>query len=164
MLCEKCHTNQATTHVKQNINGKVSEIHLCASCAAGLHLHSGSLFGSQASILGSLFANQISGSAKQEGQVCPNCGTQLREISASGKVGCAECYRAFRSYLQPSIQRIHGTAQHAGKIPSGHTPVLSLEQKLKSLRDQMNEAIERQDFEQAAVLRDQIRDAEAKGE
>lgn len=166
MLCEKCHINQATTHVKQNINGKVSEMHLCSACAAGLSVNSmfgGGLFGSQASILGSLFGNQISGN-RQESQVCPNCGTQLHEISASGRMGCAECYRVFRSYLQPSIRRIHGTAQHAGKIPANKENELTAEQKLKSLREQMEEAIERQDFEQAALLRDQIREAEGKGE
>ncbi len=169
MLCEKCKKKQATTYIKQVVNGKVTEMNLCPDCAAEMHIHTGSifgnhLFGAQNSILSGLFGNTPTGLGSTQTQVCPQCGTSLNEISSSGRVGCANCYTTFREYLRPTIQRIHGKVEHEGKIPSDHVKEMTTTEKIDLLKKQMSEAVEQQNFEQAATLRDQIRDLEEKGE
>ena len=97
---------------------------------------------------------------------CEKCGSCFDDIIKSGKVGCADCYEKFYSKLLPSIQRIHGKANHGGKIPVRHEAVSaekavpkekSAEEKIEELNSQMQKAIEEQNFEQAAVLRDEIK-------
>ena len=127
MLCQNCKKNEATTHIKRVVNGEATESHLCHSCA------------------------QNSG---------------FDDIIKSGKVGCADCYEKFYNKLLPSIQRIHGKAKHAGKVPVIHETVTAkkeepkektAEDKIAELNLQMQKAIEEQNFEQAAVLRDEIK-------
>ena len=101
---------------------------------------------------------------------CPTCGASFEEITQSGKIGCADCYRTFRSQLMPVIQRIHGTTRHKGKVPGGsalritggqHQMVTVQESPLEEKKRLLKQAIEKQDFEQAAVLRDEIKEMES---
>ena len=102
----------------------------------------------------------------------PKCGASFEEITESGKIGCMECYRVFHDRLLPTIHRIHGTAKHKGKIPgtaalrivepAGKIAVVETS-PLDKKRAELKAAIEKQDFERAAVLRDEIREME-KGE
>ena len=92
------------------------------------------------------------------------------EISQSGKIGCAECYKTFRSQLVPMIQRIHGTTQHKGKVPGGSALRLTggqsammpvQESPLEEKKRLLKQAVEQQDYETAAVLRDEIKEMES---
>ena len=149
MLCQSCHKNTATTHIKSIVNGELTEYALCSECAKKLGYNH--FFGSFADDfvggLGSLLGGFFGGEAANESVTrCRKCGASFEEISRSGKVGCAECYRTFRNQLLPSIQRIHGK------------PKTPLEEKKEALQ----KAIQEQNFEQAAVLRDEIREMEGK--
>ena len=87
-------------------------------------------------------------------------------------VGCADCYEKFYDRLLPSIQRIHGRTKHVGRVPYTEVPdekkpeakkkELSTEEKIAKLQEDMQKAIDCQNFEQAAVIRDEIK--ELKGE
>lgn len=148
-----------TTHVKTIVDGELTEYLLCAECAQKLG------YGSMLTGLGLSFGGalgKIFGSGGGFDTVrCRCCGASFEEIARSGKVGCAECYDTFRDRLMPLIQQIHGGAKHRGKVPGGDLPLARPEGQLAVLRDRLREAIGREDFERAAVLRDGIRRLEA---
>lgn len=161
MLCEKCGKNPATTYLKRTVNGKTTEQHLCAACAAkqgwgsvwndfGLDINS---------FWGNLFAEPAT-RALADTLRCECCGRSFTEISKSGKVGCPACYATFYDRLLPMIQRLHGKTRHVGKIPAAGGEELRREQELEALRKQLAEAVENQEFETCASLRDRIRELE----
>lgn len=162
MLCQNCGKNEATTHIKQIINGDMAESHLCSDCAShlgysdvfsGFGLNLSGLFGG---LLGDMMPSISAGKSPR----CPKCGTSFEEIVRSGKVGCADCYRTFYDKLLPSIQRIHGKIKHSGKVTNS-APVESkeetAEEKIEKLKIAMNEAVAKQEFETAAKIRDEIK-------
>ncbi len=162
MLCQNCGKNEATTHIKQIINGDMAESHLCSDCAAHLgysDMFSGfglNLSGLFSGLLGDMMPSISAGKSPR----CPKCGTSFDEIVRDGRVGCADCYRTFYDKLLPSIQRIHGKIKHSGKVTNA-APVESkeetTEEKIEKLKAAMNEAVAKQDFENAAKIRDEIK-------
>ncbi len=171
MLCQMCGQHPATTHIKTIVNGKLTQAHLCADCAKKQGY--GNLFADWGSGFGSLLSGFM-GSAAPARQVtrCPGCGASFEDITRSGKIGCAECYHTFRGQLLPIIQRIHGTAQHKGKVPGSsalrvtdpNNKIVAVEETpLEEKKRLLKQAIETQDFERAAVLRDEIKELEQHG-
>lgn len=162
MLCQNCGKNEATTHVKRIVNGSASEYHLCQRCAGKLgydNILGGFDFG-----FGGLFGNLFSQNAlpgEAAAVRCKKCGSSYRDIAESGKVGCAECYKIFGERLMPSLQKIHGRAKHIGKTPAG--VVLTPERQYESLKGKLQKAIETQNFEEAAKIRDEIKSLEQEG-
>ena len=167
MLCERCKKNTANTHLKSIVNGKLSEYNLCSSCAAELGY--GSLLPNFSfnDILGGFIGSENNPSYEKK---CPVCGSTFDDISKHGQVGCMNCYEVFFDRLLPMIQRIHGTSIHKGKIPGKKTlavvpqsetkltqPELSAVEQKKLL---LKNAIEEQRFEDAAKLRDEIKELE----
>ncbi len=162
MLCQNCGKNEAATHIKQIINGEMDEIHLCRDCArhlgyddliSGFDFDFGGFFGS---LLGDIMSPRLTGETER----CEKCGSSFNDILKHGYVGCSECYRKFYDKLIPSIKRIHGQVSHTGKVGSGagrHEPVETAADRIKKLRDEMNQAVLTQNFERAAELRDEIR-------
>lgn len=164
MLCQKCSKREATTHIKRVVNGEATETHLCPQCAQTLGYDG--LFGgfdlSIPNIFSSLFGDiPILSSAKTER--CEKCGCSFDDIVRSGMVGCADCYEKFYDKLLPSIQRIHGRTKHAGKKPPETLKAENVVKKktkeeiIAEKEEAMKEAIGTQNFEQAAVLRDEIK-------
>jgi protein arginine kinase activator len=161
MMCQACGKRQATTHLKRTVNGQTSEWHLCAECAAkqGINLMGG-MGMSVGNLFGGLFGEPL---LRETGETtrCEHCGKSFREIVESGQVGCPDCYITFYEQLQPTVQRIHGKAVHAGKIPSGGTEQSKTAHRLEQLKEELNKAITEQAYERCAELRDQIRELEA---
>jgi len=167
MLCQNCNQHPATTHIKRFIGGRAEEYHLCPGCAreSGLLGHDGLPdFGFQ---LSDLFSGFLGSSVKQQPaalapvQRCGMCGSSLPEIAKTGRVGCAQCYEDFYAQLEPTLQRIHGSLEHAGKRPEDGNPELrqrrEREQNLIALREQIAQAVKSEEYEEAARLRDEIR-------
>ena len=169
MLCQHCKKNEATTVVKTMINGEYAEYRLCHECAHELGYDSmfpdfSADFGG---LLSSFFSNAlpaISGAAH-----CNTCGSTLNDIKRTGKVGCADCYDTFFSELMPTIRNIHGNTEHKGKRPNvieytvnedKKAQAESAEDKLSALRAELKKAIEDENFERAAQLRDEIKELE----
>jgi len=95
----------------------------------------------------------------QEAKKCPNCGMGLDEFQKSGRLGCSECYKAFKPYLLPVLRKIQGNVQHSGRRPmllssngNDKAEIISM------LRKELEEAVRREDYERAAVLRDKIKE------
>ena len=172
MLCQHCKKNEATTVVKTMINGEYAEYRLCPECAHEMGYDSmftdfSADFGG---LLSSFFSNAlpaISGATH-----CDTCGSTLNDIKRTGKVGCADCYDTFYTELLPTIRNIHGNTEHMGKRPVIEYTVNeeepkpdatddSNEDKINSLRSELKQAIEKENFERAAQLRDEIKGLEA---
>lgn len=171
MMCQNCGKNAATTHIKTIVNGTLTEYDLCAECAKEKGY--ANFFKDMPFDLGSLMGGFIgTPQGRSTAQRCSKCGASFAEISESGKIGCAECYKIFRDRLMPTVNRIHGTAKHKGKIPG--TAALRIVEPagkmavavspIEAKRAELKKAIEAQDFERAAVLRDEIRAMEKGGE
>lgn len=161
MLCQNCGKNPATTHLKKTINGETTELHLCASCAKkqGLDNMWNSFGFDLGDFWGSLFADP-STRVMADAVRCSGCGKSFEEIVKSGKAGCPACYTTFYDRLLPSIQRIHGKAQHTGKVPPQAGEPLRRERELDALKKQLADAIAAQEYEKCAELRDRIQGLE----
>ena len=87
---------------------------------------------------------------------CPCCGLSLPELSQTGRAGCPECYRHFARSLGNFIRRIHGPAVHTGRIPKSAGGHIAQKRRIAELRNDLQAAVERQEFERCAELRDEI--------
>ena len=174
MLCQNCGKNEATTYYKENINGQVKELHLCPDCAA-------KLTGSQMPGFGSFFSESpfslfepmwssdpFFGGVQQAiggGRRCPTCGMTESELRRSGRAGCADCYTSFRDILLPYIKKLHGAAAHVGQAPAsvteGGASAAPAANPVEGLKAKLQQAIQSENYEEAARLRDEIKRLEA---
>lgn len=163
MLCQNCGKYEATTHIKQIINGDVTESHLCPSCAERLGCDD--MFKNFSfnlpEFFSSFFGDMLPSLAQENAPRCKKCGSSFEDIVREGKLGCADCYRTFYDKLQPSLQRIHGRVRHSGKKGNAAQAVEQPKpNRIDSLRNDLNEAVARQNYELAAKLRDEIKELE----
>jgi protein arginine kinase activator len=98
------------------------------------------------------------GSAGDEVELrCPRCGLSYSEFRQRGRLGCSDDYKLFREGLSQLLERIHGSTQHLGKIPSRAGANLKRERELIELKRELTRVIQREEYERAAQVRDQIR-------
>ena len=168
MLCDVCGKNPATVHLTEIIDEQMNELHLCEECARHKSAAMEQQFG-----LSDLLAGMVDfqkPSSKEEEIVaikCPACGLTYADFKKIGRLGCGECYNIFRKYLAPLLKRIHGSNQHIGKNPVKIKTTVKLNKKksgLEELKKQLQKAILQEAFEEAARLRDEIKEMEAKKE
>jgi len=149
MKCEACHSNTATVQVKQVADGTVKEVFLCASCAENSGLKSPAAMADFLFGVGSPPGAGASAAQKS----CPVCHMRGSDFNKTSRLGCEHCYETFADELIPMIEGMHRSLRHTGKTPTReHTRV-----ELDGLRTKLRKAVERQAFEDAAGLRDQIR-------
>ena len=163
MKCDNCN-KPATVHLTEIRNGKKIEKHLCEQCAAqneGLQVKSGH------TPINELLTNFVlahSGLQKETGSTCEACGISWAEFRQAGLFGCPNDYTIFEKDLTPLLQRAHeGATHHVGKVPTrrGGTGVPMRKQvDVARLRKELARAVEAEDYERAAKLRDQIKQAE----
>ncbi len=160
MLCENCNIREATVHKTKITNGVKEEIHLCEECAKQSEMFSFednfSIHNFLSGLLGEKITPGITAAGGQERR-CPQCGSTYNDFKRSGRLGCNVCYSTFNDMLTPLIKRIQGNSVHAGKIPrkSGHS--IRLRRKIRDLKNQLQQLVEREEFEKAAEVRDEIK-------
>jgi len=163
MLCERCHERPATVHYTEIVNGHKAHTHLCEACAG--QVQPGELgFIPQINLpnlLASLLnqapsAQQYAATARQEIS-CPTCGTTESLFAKKGLLGCGDCYLHFEDRLGPLMRRIHGSSNHAGKVPERAGGRAKVIKEIRELKESLKQSISREEFEKAAQLRDQIR-------
>ena len=161
-MCDDCKEKPASVHITKINNNKKMERHLCESCAQ----KSGELsFPNDAQFavhdfLKGMFNHGYAGPPVPGDAACPNCGMTYADFSRSGKIGCGECYSTYGERLEPVLRRIHGTACHTGKVPKRGGGKLAVRQRLRELRANLEGHVMREEYEQAAKLRDEIRAVE----
>ncbi len=160
MLCDICKKNSATVHLTEIINDQTKELHLCEECAHQKSQHIEQQFGLSDLLAG--FTHPTKPIQDEEAVLikCSNCGLTFKDFSKIGRLGCGECYSAFKKYLGPLLKKIHGSSLHHGKTPYKLAKALKKKIDLQSLRSQLQKAVEAEAYEEAARLRDQIRELE----
>ena len=156
MLCQNCGRNEATTHIKRIVDGESSELHLCSGCAQ--HLGYAGIFGGFGSNIGTLLSRFFPETAllpETEEERCPGCGATFDEIVRSGAMGCAECYDVFYDRLDPNAGR---DPNGVGKTSATRDDRMERRAELRRLEEERNAAVEAEEYEKAAVLRDRIRE------
>jgi protein arginine kinase activator len=164
MLCDLCNKNQATVHLTEIIDDQISELHLCEECARKKSLQMEQQFGIADLLAGLAEFGKPEEKAEADFK-CSNCGLSYQDFKRVGRLGCGECYPSFRKYLLPLLKKIHGSTQHLGKAP--YKIAIARPRKkapLDELRLRLKQAVENEEFEEAARLRDKIREFEKKNE
>lgn len=167
MLCDVCNKNPATVHLTEIVDDQMNELHLCEECARQKSAQMEQHFGLSDLLAGLAEFEKPTASKDKDVEAtimlkCPNCGLTYADFKKIGRLGCSECYTAFKKYLVPLIKRIHGSNIHFGKSPVKTTVVKSTKKKpdLQDLRGKLAKAIDAEAFEEAARIRDQIKDLE----
>ena len=163
MQCNQCKEREAVVHLTQIANDQVVTVHLCEVCAAKQGVDSTASVGKTP--IGSFLASMgkgLDGDAGQaptdNGLACGRCGATLSDFRETGRLGCPECYRTFETQLRELLRRLHGSSRHLGERyeAPGHAPADPVLSRLE-LREQLRLAVEMENFERAAELRDRLK-------
>jgi len=162
-LCEECGVNEACYTISVMMGGQITQRHLCADCMAKMNMN---LAAGNIKHLLSAIMSAISGGVEEaaanavapaDDVICERCNTTLSQFTKSGKLGCPQCYKAFREQLTPMLQQIHGRVQHAGRKPLDDEAAQRRRDVYDRLTRQLEQAVAVEDFETAAILRDQLK-------
>ena len=171
MVCQECQERQATLHFTRIIDGEKTEVHFCDVCAQDkgdtFLLNDASSFSFNNLLAGLLNISPVVQQTNQpqlaeKDQVkCKGCQLSFTQFLKLGKFGCSQCYDSFKEQLPPIVKRLHsGNTIHPGKVPARVGGTIHVKRKITELRVTLRELIEKEEFEQAAKLRDQIRSLE----
>jgi protein arginine kinase activator len=159
MKCQKC-TKAATLHITEVLSDEqFEELHLCEECAQK-YLYEPSaekLEGGKSSGASTAAESDDSGLPNRE---CPNCGIKFVEFRNSGRLGCPHDYEEFREELTSLLENIHGETRHCGKTPRRQPHNKQAQSELVQLRKQLLKAVNQENYEEAARLRDRIKQLE----
>jgi protein arginine kinase activator len=159
MSCEQCREREAVIHLTQIVNEQVTTLHLCEKCAAEKGVESPS--SAVKTPLGSFLAAMGKGAEQQPaarpGESCQRCGATFQDFRETGRLGCPDCYRAFEAPLRDLLRRLHGSTHHLGERYAEREPQPAAREKAADLREQLRLAVETENFELAAELRDRLR-------
>lgn len=157
MLCQNCNQKPATVHLTEIVEGNKLERHLCELCAQ----KNGITINAQAPITEFLINNVLASEqeSRETGELrCPQCDLTWSQFRKSGLLGCPNDYTAFEKALRPLIDRTHeGSTTHVGKVPTQVKGKLGKQIQMIRLRQDLQDALENEDYETAARIRDQIR-------
>lgn len=160
MLCNECGKNNATVHVTKILNGVKTETHLCEECAKKQQAYFNSNFSMESLLAGML--NDAFPANNMNKESCKTCGMTFDEFRQKGKFGCSDCISTFRSRLMPAINNIQGYDNHIGKIPKKAGGKYKIQKDIEKLKLELRNMIEQEKYEEAAVIRDKIKDIESK--
>ena len=166
MPCDVCGERPAVIHLTQIVNSQVTKQHLCEVCAKakGIQTDQAADQLPLADFLASLGGiGEALPTAPAEQGACGACGATLEDFRESGRLGCPICYTTFEESLRTLLRRIHGASRHIGRTyeAPGATPEpTTANERLATLRDALRRAIDAENFERAAELRDRLRAVE----
>ena len=162
-LCEECGVNEACYTISVMMGGQITQRHLCADCMAKMNMNLAAgnvkhlLSAIMSAISGGVEETAANAVAPADDVICERCNTTLSQFTKSGKLGCPQCYKAFREQLTPMLQQIHGRVQHAGRKPLDDEAAQRRRDAYDRLTRQLEQAVAVEDFETAAILRDQLK-------
>jgi protein arginine kinase activator len=163
MNCQVC-SSPATVHLTHLVNGQKEVTHLCQRCAEQQQLMQKEELNLSA-IVQALIGQHVGQAADELARLsCPTCGISYMEFRNSGRLGCPNDDEVFRPGLGPLLQRIHRSDRHQGKAPRGVPELAARQAELMGLRRQLHAAVEGEAYEEAARLRDLLREKEATDE
>ena len=162
MKCEICGLKDAVIHIRQIQKDLVHELHICEECAQekGLIREEESELPIANLLSGLLEGKDMTGAGEVK-ESCPGCGLKASEFRKQGKLGCAECFQAFEKDVKAIVSQMAARPRHAGRLPRTFAEQAASADATDSLREELREAVEREDYEEAARLRDRIREADS---
>ena len=164
MQCQICKKKDATIHLTEITDGVRKEMHICELCA----VEEGITAKSQMPVnelLTNLLASQPSNAelevSADKQLCCSNCGFTLEHFRKESVLGCPNDYEVFEKTLLPLLEKAQaGHTIHCGKVPAKSPDETKKQAELLKLRQQLQQAIQKEDYESAAKLRDKIAECE----
>jgi protein arginine kinase activator len=166
MLCQICKKNEATVTIVRVVGMNKTELHVCNECANYLLGNTVVSFSFSQNNISEILSSLLDAFAKYDreenisistaGEKCPNCGMTYGAFLQTGKLGCSQCYEVFRKQLNPLLGRLHGHSQHTGKVPIAIKEHFSQLQRIKEIKNELQQAVLKEEYEKAAMLRDEI--------
>ena len=160
MICNVCGTKEATIHLTEIVNGKMAEVHICEACAEekGTEFKTYFNFGDLLAGVSGL-ENVLAAPSKKVSLVCKDCGMNYMDFAKHGRLGCAGCYNSFQKPLETVIKQVQRSGYHVGKKPSRVPKETRNVHDLRQLQEKLRKSIQEEAFEEAAHLRDEIKQA-----
>lgn len=181
MLCERCGKEETTVPVIKIVGGEFTIMHLCERCAeeitGEIKKEMASFFPSFPDLFSEMFSDFPSfhsgffaplegekGKSLEIGEIrCPRCGLTYGSFRKAFQLGCGQCYETFKEQLEPILRRIHGSIIHKGKVPAKALVKAQVpKSEIKELKRRLAEAVKKEEYEEAARLRDEIRAIETR--
>ncbi len=169
-----CKQQEATVHLTQMLEGKIKKLDLCEACSKAKGLDDPTGFSLADLLMGLGASQELAQAAGSSETACPTCGFTQAAFKKTGRLGCPDCYRTFSAGLEGLLKTMHKGSQHAGKRPGTaaaptpppaptqasappRPPERPVEDRLKTLQRQLEEAIKVENYEEAARIRDEIK-------
>jgi protein arginine kinase activator len=160
MLCDICKKSEATVHLTQIIEGKMIKVEMCEACSKVKGMQDAIGF-SLGDLVGSL-AGVEEMKTEGPGIKCPTCGMTQADFKKIGRLGCAGCWEMFEAGMGPLLKAMHKSDRHVGKVPSKAAHTLVISEQIKELVEELHKAINAEQYERAAKLRDEIHGLEGR--
>jgi protein arginine kinase activator len=157
MQCCVCKEKPATVHLTQIVGEKMQKLDLCEDCAKAKGINDPTSFAMADLMLGLGASQELDPSAGAVEIKCVRCGFTQADFKKSGRLGCPECYQTFAEGLSGLLKTMHKGVRHIGKVPQALRKSRETGDRLKLLQKKLNKAVETEDFEAAAMLRDEIK-------
>ena len=162
MLCCICKERNATVHYTKIDGDKIQKVDLCEECSKTKGVSDPVGFELADLLLGLGASKEIEQSSGGSELKCPRCGFTQADFKKAGRLGCAECYKTFAEGLEGLLKTMHKGTRHIGKVPEALRQTRELADRLKLLQKKLSKAVEDENFEQAAALRDEIKQMSAR--
>lgn len=157
MQCCVCKEREAKVHLTQIVGEKMQKVDLCEECAKQKGVNDPAGFSLADLLLGLGASQEMEQAVGSADLKCPHCGFTQADFKKAGRLGCAECYVTFAEGLEGLLKSMHKGIKHIGKTPQSLQQSRDLSDKLKALQKKLDKAVAEEDFEQAAVVRDEIK-------
>lgn len=157
MLCCVCKEKAATVHLTQITGDKMQKVDLCEECAKSKGVNDQTGFSLADLLLGLGASQELEQAAGGSDAKCPQCGFTHADFKKTGRLGCSECYQTFSEGLEGLLKSMHKGTRHVGKVPEKLRTKRDITDQLNALQKKLAKAIETENFEQAAQLRDEIK-------
>jgi len=158
MFCDVCKSKEATVFLTQIVEGKMQKVNLCEGCSKEKGVNDPTGFALADLLLGLGAAQEID--KNPAGNRCPVCGFSQADFKKTGRLGCSACYDAFAEGLSGMLKNMHRGSVHTGKVPAKLRVGRLRNKELSELQASLQKAVQEEQFEEAATLRDRIRKLE----
>ena len=158
MLCDVCKCNDATVFLTQILDGKMHKVNLCDGCSKEKGVQDPTAFALADLLHGIGAAEEIEKGATT--QKCPVCGYTQADFKKTGRLGCSSCYATFAEGLNTLLKAMHKGTEHVGKLPQRASRAIELGDRMRNLTESLEKAVQEENYETAASLRDQIKQLE----
>jgi protein arginine kinase activator len=155
MLCCICKEKEAKVHLTQIVGDKMQKVDLCDECAKQKGVNDPTGFSLADLLLGLGASQEMEQSASD--LKCPHCGFTQADFKKAGRLGCSECYTTFKDGLGGLLKSMHKGTRHVGKVPQALQQSRDMAERLKNLQKKLDKAVADEDFEQAALVRDEMK-------